>query len=147
MKIIEGDLIEAALNGKFDVIAHGCNCYHTMGAGIAKQIKKVFPGAYKADCETPYGDPNKLGTFSKLSVIQLTILNCYTQFHFGFNNGEPPVDYKAIRSCMELIKLYYTGYRIGLPMIGCGLAGGSWDIVKQIIEQELMDEDVTIMFL
>lgn len=27
MKIIKGDLIKLALDGKFDVIIHGCNCF------------------------------------------------------------------------------------------------------------------------
>ncbi len=45
MKIIKGDLIKLALDGKFDVIIHGCNCYCTMGAGFAKAIQAEFPEA------------------------------------------------------------------------------------------------------
>lgn len=39
---IEGDLISLALQGKFDVITHGCNCFCNMGAGIALQMAKNF---------------------------------------------------------------------------------------------------------
>jgi len=39
---IEGDLIKLAKQGKFDVITHGCNCFCTMGAGIAPQMAKAF---------------------------------------------------------------------------------------------------------
>ena len=35
MKIIKGNLISLALAGEFEVIIHGCNCFCTMGAGIA----------------------------------------------------------------------------------------------------------------
>jgi hypothetical protein len=42
MKTVYGDLVKLAIAGNFDVIVHGCNCYHTMGAGIAKQIKKNY---------------------------------------------------------------------------------------------------------
>ena len=35
IKYIKGDLIKLAQKGKFDIIAHGCNCFCTMGAGIA----------------------------------------------------------------------------------------------------------------
>lgn len=38
MKVITGNLIKLAINGDFDVIIHGCNCFCKMGAGIAKQI-------------------------------------------------------------------------------------------------------------
>ena len=39
---IYGDLIELAKQGKFNVIAHGCNCFCTMGAGIAVPMKEAF---------------------------------------------------------------------------------------------------------
>ena len=42
MKTVKGDLIHLALAGEFDVIVHGCNCYCTMGVGIAKTIKQKF---------------------------------------------------------------------------------------------------------
>jgi O-acetyl-ADP-ribose deacetylase (regulator of RNase III) len=52
MKTINGNLIKHALEGKFDVVIHGCNCSCTMGAGIAKSIKDQFPEAYQADLIT-----------------------------------------------------------------------------------------------
>jgi len=39
---IQGDLIKLTLDGKFDVISHGCNCFCTMGAGIAVPMAKEF---------------------------------------------------------------------------------------------------------
>ena len=39
---VDGDLIKLALQGQFDVVAHGCNCFCTMGAGIAPQMAKAF---------------------------------------------------------------------------------------------------------
>lgn len=35
MNIIKGDLIALVLEGRFDVIVHGCNCMCVMGAGLA----------------------------------------------------------------------------------------------------------------
>ena len=67
MQTRSGDLIALALAGEFDVIIHGCNCQHTMGAGIAKQIKSHFPAAYAADCATPKG-ASKLGQISSATV-------------------------------------------------------------------------------
>ena len=37
------------------------------------------------------------------------------------------------------------GKSIGLPKIGCNLAGGDWNIVREIIRRELKDMDVTIV--
>lgn len=52
MKTIKGDLVQLAKQGEFDLIVHGCNCFCTMGKGIALTIKQEFPIVYKVDCET-----------------------------------------------------------------------------------------------
>ena len=39
---VKGDLIEMALAGDFDVIAHGCNCFCKQRSGIAKQMVENF---------------------------------------------------------------------------------------------------------
>lgn len=47
MKTIQGNFIHLAQNGEFDLIVHGCNCFCTMGAGIAKGdqsgVSRVVP--------------------------------------------------------------------------------------------------------
>jgi O-acetyl-ADP-ribose deacetylase (regulator of RNase III) len=104
---VEGDLIEMAMDGAFDVIAHGCNCFHTMNAGIAARLATQCPGIRSSDRRTIYGDRAKLGTYSSTEVYPnnsarlLTILNCYTQFRYGrTNNGRPNCDYAAIGAVM-----------------------------------------------
>lgn len=69
MKYIEGDLIKLAYDGEFDFIAHGCNCFNTMSAGIAKQIKEQIPEAFEADKMTVEGDIDKLGNYSTAWVF------------------------------------------------------------------------------
>ena len=39
---VTGNLITLAKKGEFDVIAHGCNCFCTMGAGIAPHMAREF---------------------------------------------------------------------------------------------------------
>lgn len=129
--------------GEFDVIVHGCNCYCTMGAGIAKTIKQVFPAAYQADLATEAGDKSKLGYYSAAKVEidnkSLIILNGYTQF--DWRGPGCKADYEAIRQVFRRIKQDYAGKRIGYPAIGAGLAGGEWTIIAAIIEEELLGED------
>lgn len=145
---IKGDLIKAAMRGEFDVIAHGCNCFGQMGAGIALAIKENFPGAYEVDLRTKKGDRDKLGTCSVAEYENVHIVNAYTQFHYGNPKRKKHVDYEAIRSCMTWIRDEYSTLKIGLPMIGCGLAGGKWYVVEQIFDEVFgPDEDVTIMYL
>ena len=148
MKKIEGDLIELAVNGKFDVIVHGCNCFCKMGKGIAKQIANSFPDALKIDLETKVGDKSKLGDYSFTSVVTkedspLFIINAYTQYNYG--TGKDQVDYNAIRQVFKRIKENFKGKRIGYPKIGAGLAGGNWSVISAIINKELSGENHTLV--
>lgn len=147
MREIDGDLIALAETGHFDVIAHGCNCFCLMGAGIAAQIARRFPAAAAADRATADGDRGKLGTCSEARVVigahVLHVVNAYTQFHYA---GPPPlVDYDAVRSCMRWLRVHHAGRRIGLPLIGAGLAGGDWATIEPILRQELAGEDLTVV--
>jgi O-acetyl-ADP-ribose deacetylase (regulator of RNase III) len=71
MKIIKGDIIKLAQQGQFDVIVHGCNCFCTMGSGIAKAVKSCFPIAFQVDLKTQKGEKAKLGTYSSATVEML----------------------------------------------------------------------------
>ena len=147
METVKGDLIKLALKGKFDVIIHGCNCFCTMGAGIAKTIKQKFPEAYQVDLETSSGDQSKLGTisFAEINLEQgkLIVVNGYTQFHWKGRGVK--ADYDAIRNVFKAVKNNFSRLRIGYPAIGAGLARGNWKIISEIIEEELEGENHTFV--
>jgi len=146
-QIVEGNLISLALQGKFDVIVHGCNCFCTMGAGIAHTIQKQFPEAFAADLMTNKGDRQKLGFFSSATVTEnrhkITIVNGYTQFHHS--GPQPLVDYDAVENLFRRVKKEFSGKRIGYPKIGAGLAGGQWNRIEKIIDKELAEEHHTLV--
>ena len=155
---IKGDLITLAKAGEFDAIVHGCNCMGSMGKGIAKTIKNAFPLAAKIDLKGAAP-----GTINAVLLPGgLFVINAYTQIYYGKagvkykvmspvnNYKEKMADteanrYRFILSCMKEINRHFQSKKIGLPLIGCGLAGGRWDVVRQIICEELKDCDVTIV--
>ncbi len=147
MPLLKGDLIQLALAGEFDLIIHGCNCFCTMGAGIARQIRDTFPAAYQADLETRPGDRNKLGTYSQATIPlqgnSLTILNGYTQYHYS--GSQLLADYGAIKTLFARIKRDFPGRKIGYPKIGAGLARGDWKKINSIIDQQLDGENHTLV--
>ncbi|UWP97485.1 macro domain-containing protein [Aliiroseovarius crassostreae] len=147
MKTVKGDLVKMALQGEFDVIVHGCNCFHTMGAGIAKTISTQFPEAFAADKATVYADKNKLGTISHASIrresSEFVIVNAYTQFQWKGRGRK--ADYTAIGSCFREIAKEFGSRRIGYPLIGAGLAGGNWTEIEPMIETELEGCDHTLV--
>jgi O-acetyl-ADP-ribose deacetylase (regulator of RNase III) len=161
---IDGDLIKLAQRGHFDVIAHGCNCFCQMGAGIAPQMAKAF-GCN--DSKKYHGEstsfPDERGNMNKLGNIEsyawfvfddegerkrLDVVNAYTQYKYGRNHedgDETPVNYSAIEMCMKKINYRFKGKHIGLPKIGAGLAGGNWNRIEHIINTELRDCVVTVI--
>ena len=153
MQTITGDLIALAQAGRFDVIVHGCNCFHAMGAGIARSIAASFPAALAADQATAYGSRDKLGTLSQAEVRcgshRLIIVNAYTQFDWKFDGKSPGplVDYSAVERCFQTIAARYRDARIGYPKIGAGLAGGDWAVLAPIIDRALDGSDHTLVVL
>ena len=135
-----GDLITLAEQGEFDVIVHGCNCFCTMGSGIAKQIRERYPAAYEADCTTQKGDMSKLGGYTWVRVLSpqrhpFIIVNGYTQFRYGRDRRH--ADYNAIASVFSLIKHNFPHSIVGYPLIGAGRAGGDWSTIERIINAQL----------
>ena len=142
---VNGDLLAMAKEYKFDVIAHGANCKQVMGAGIALQIKKKFPDVYQKDNQdirTPtqrWGDYTSI-TYSNSKKV-LSVFNLYTQYSPG-----PNLDYTALElSLKKLAKNIKPNSKIGLPQIGCGIGGGNWLKVKEIIQRVLSEYDVTVV--
>ena len=150
IKKIKGDLIKLAKAGEFDIIMHGCNCWTTMGAGIAKTIRDEFPAAYAADLAQKHDRPiNKLGDYSIGTEEigfndseHLDIVNLYTQYNMGAQ-----AEYAALRQALQLFvgEHFLTTEKIGIPEIGCGIGGLSIEIVSIILEEELGHLDVTLV--
>lgn len=151
LKYKVGDLLTAAKTGEVGAIAHQCNCYCTMGAGIAPQIKKAFPEACAADLETMKGDKSKLGGFTVSYVSTPVVYNLYGQYHYG---GGVDTDYDALyRALLGMgrdMNNYSNLKTIGLPKLGSGLAGGCWVTIEGLIKDTLISQcglDVTIYVL
>ena len=136
---ITGDL----LTSDCDVLVHQCNCWGTFGAGIARQIKEQYPEAYYSDQCTLRGDKTKLGTAVFVHSQGKIIVNLYGQYdHGGYGRDGVYVDYKALRrglqavhdACAKPSSQWPTWPKIGMPRIGCALAGGSWARVAKILD-------------
>lgn len=167
MKTIKGDLIKLAEEGKFNVIVHGCNCFHAMGGGIAKQLADRYPIIEETDRQTKYADRNKLGSCSQVIVKSITsnhlfmVKNAYTQYYWS--RGKDVFEYEAFQKFLNyttnLIDQSYTQnenfltpksrLHYGFPQIGAGLAGGDWSRISKMIEKFAEDvetyADVTIV--
>lgn len=148
---IEGDLITLAKQGRFDVIAHGCNCFCRMKRGIAPQMAAAFGcDRFRLEGNLYIGDINKLGQIDYAPVwggsftgTPFIVVNAYTQYQWG--TELKPFDYAAFTLCMRKMNHVFEGKHIGLPQIGSHLAGGDWALIKPIIQKELKNCKVTVV--
>ena len=133
LKTTKGDLLAMGKANEFDIIMHGCNCFNAMGGGIAYQIQDQFPDAKLADDETVRGDAGKLGTYTIGMHGRLVILNAYTQYSMS-REGEDVFEYIAFERVLNKIAHRFGKWRIGMPLIGMGLAGGDANRIIPMIE-------------
>ena len=146
MKTVTGDLVELAARGEFNVIVHGCNCFNSMGAGIAKQIAERFPEAEIADGDTLPGLESKLGSAS-IAVVRgdygdsIIVVNAYTQLGTDMKrrtlNVSMAAIYRVFATTVYNLACLAPGMRIGIPRIGAGLGGGDWDTIKTVITKAM----------
>lgn len=137
---------------EINTIAHSCNTMNVMGAGIAKQIADRYPEAKEADDIASKAGLNELGEFSFAEVEiddkndsfphqqfgvnkrKGIIYNLYTQDSIGFGRE---VNYEALYRNFLLMRNTINNDPnavLGLPYeISSGLAGGSWEIVRAMI--------------
>jgi len=158
VKIIKGDMVESYKNNELDAYAHQCNCFCRMGRGIAPLLAKVNPEVRKVDNATVGGDRDKLGDFSVAETEGLSLMfNIYGQYHWSKYKEAPNrnTSYAALEEGLSKVKEWLEFDNVypktlGLPLIGCGLAGGDWEGVVLPMIRELFENsgvDVTIFVL
>jgi O-acetyl-ADP-ribose deacetylase (regulator of RNase III) len=136
-RYIQGDITQTELK----IIAHGVNCQNTMGSGVAKALFTKWPEVkaryHRYFCRT--GEPEDfLGDISTAKIDDMIVLNMHTQLNFGYD-GKKYVNYAAVSKCFATAADLYRGQTIAIPKIGCGLAGGNWTFMEQLINDAVSD--------
>ena len=137
---ITGDI----LNVKDGIICHQTNYYGAMGGGVAAAIAENILtdeqyAEYVAYCKK--AGRTALGTVQFLGCsVGLIVANMFCQDDaraHGAAADQNITDYDAMRRCFVRVRSMAAvqGKRVYIPRnIGCGIAGGSWDIVRYIIQ-------------
>ena len=91
--------------------------------------------------------PFELGQVQFVQVENDTwIANLIGQCDIRPSEGIPPIRYEAVRA--GLLRIGSEAKRLGasihMPRIGCGLAGGKWEEVSALIEQELLVHSIPV---
>lgn len=135
---IKGDVRDTHIKN----IAHGVNCQNKMGSGVAKALFERWPEVkefyHLMFEEISPNNPELLGVTQKVMCDDKNIYNCFTQLNYGYD-GKKYVNYAAIALAFDDMK--HEGVKeVAIPKIGCGLAGGNWSIVEQLINDATGDD-------
>jgi O-acetyl-ADP-ribose deacetylase (regulator of RNase III) len=141
---VDGDLFDPSWG--FEAVGHGTNGVGVMGAGIAKTVKRLYPDAmfteYQRYC-IKHGS-NSLGTVHEyIPTGDLPILfNLFTQYLPGPNADYGAVAMSVFGALETCKKLGVT--ILGLPKIGTGIGGLTWEFVQRILKTLVSDTEIGI---
>lgn len=109
------------------------NCRAAMGAGLARQIRDKWPVVF--DEYVKVCNPKKLGDFQVVRVApQLYVANLFGQSSFGRDKRQ--TNYAALGTALFRVMKEHTDATFRVPYgLGCGLAGGNWVTVLNLIEE------------
>jgi len=133
-EVVTGDLLES----KETYLCHQCNCITTRSKFLAEIIFTAFP---YADIYSKREKPSQLGTIiiEGDGKSQRYVINLLGQFYPGRKYPDSTFDGTKIRlrhfkSCLE--KMEELEGDFAFPWrIGCGAAGGDWDLYFEILEK------------
>ena len=134
------------------VLVHVCNDLGAWGKGFVVAVSKKWPAP-----EQSYRDWHKQGDDVPFELGQvqfvevepsLWVANLIGQHGIRRSGRVPPIRYDAVREGLQRVAEFALahGATVHMPRIGCGLAGGSWNSIVPIIEEELTGKglDVTV---
>ena len=133
MRMVDGDIL--AVNR--GIIVHQVNCQRVMGAGLALQIRKKYPRHYE---DYTSRIPHLGGLVITQVNSELYVIGVYGQERYGKSGRQ--TDYAALEKGLKAVETIAAEKRLPVYVpygIGCGLAGGSWAVVKQIIADVISD--------
>ena len=127
--------------------------YKGKAKGIASSIMKRYPEAAKVDGYLSQG-------YTRLGKVvdwwgwdynnDKRGFNLYAQYRYGnaAKTKELYTDYEALHQCLiimaDMLGDSCTSHPriVGIPRIGCGLAGGDWNVVSSILMSVEEQHDV-----
>lgn len=132
------------------IIAHCCNDIGVWGAGFVLAVSKRWPEPeeeYRALGRKFFDAHIPLGLVQFVEVgEEITVANIVGQHKTSYSGVVPPVRYEALACGFERVATRALAIHatVHMPRLGCGLAGGRWELVEPLIEQKLCARGVEV---
>lgn len=136
------------------IIAHVCNNIGAWGKGFVLAISKrwrspetMYKGWYAGAMRTDHDEKFGLGNIQIVRAEQgIWVANMVAQDGIYAKKGIPPIRYEFVEECLSKLamKSIDMSASVHMPRIGCGLAGGSWDKIEEIINRTLVRNNINV---
>ncbi|MEQ8636050.1 macro domain-containing protein [Gimesia maris] len=146
---LKGDATTPQARGN-KIIVHVCNDLGGWGKGFVLAISKRWP---EPEAEYRHWHRNRTQNNFALGEIQLInvekyiwVANMIGQRGMKTGSKGPPVRYPAIEQSLKSVadKARELSASVHMPRIGCGLAGGKWDMIEPLIAQTLCVTEIEV---
>jgi O-acetyl-ADP-ribose deacetylase (regulator of RNase III) len=149
IKYVTGDATNPVGPGK-RIIAHCCNDAGFWNAGFVRALSQRFHQPERdyrrwARGLTPV--PFRLGQVQFVRVQPgLCVANIIGQSGIRSASNSKPIRYDSLREGLARVRLLALPHNasVHMPRIGAGLAGGGWETISAIIEDELCSHGVNV---
>lgn len=132
------------------IIAHICNNLGGWGKGFVLAISKKWETpetAYRKWHRERAENDFELGNIQLVEANQyIYVCNMIAQQGMKTGSNGAPIRYEALEKCLEKLAIEAKALNasIHMPRIGCGLAGGKWEMVEPIILENLSKNDIEV---
>lgn len=149
IQYIKGDATSPEGSEK-KIIVHVCNDIGGWGKGFVMAISKKWK---KPENEYRNWFKSKEGfELGKVQFVQveedLWVANLIGQHKINKDeNGDAPIRYNAIEKGLEAVSDFAktNNASVHMPRIGCGLAGGKWEMIEPVILKTLSNQDLKVV--
>lgn len=131
------------------IIVHVCNDIGAWGKGFVRALSARWKEPEKA--YRKWYKSNEGFGLGEVLFVQVTadtwVANMIGQRDIRKGTGGmPPIRYEAIRSSLQKVANFAIerSLSVHMPRIGCGLAGGTWDVMEGIIIETLTGRGVPV---
>ncbi len=146
---VQGNLFRLIPNDRKICLPHCVNDLGLWGSGYVVPLGRAYPEAKQEYIEWSEKDDFQLGQtqFVWCDDERVCVANMIGQHNVGTpKDGVPPIRYDAIRKCLVDVALtcLHHNMEIHAPKFGAGLAGGDWNEIEKIIEEELCSKGLSV---
>jgi O-acetyl-ADP-ribose deacetylase (regulator of RNase III) len=147
--VVRGDATSPQAKGP-KIIAHVCNDLGGWGRGFVLAISRRWPEPerdyrqwHRGRARNDFG----LGAVRLVPVRPgLWVANMVAQHGIRTGSNGPPIRYPAVEACLTTVAAQALRLEasVHMPRIGCGLAGGRWELIEPIVVRTLCDAGVAV---